>query len=177
MKIGYKIEIISKTPLCKAIIENNAITFRQKVEEQIHSNNDELDDAKIIVSIDTKGEAHLNASAGIVLGDINTFAFSFLSGVKGKLGEGNVGFWMAININNLNVNIYKYYRIRPYDINQFLKKEIISNLSIAKFSFVDSPPNIRKIGETYNNDNSTVKKVAERLLFDEFQINNRNQLY
>ena len=130
------------------------------------------------MNIKTRGEANLNASAGIVLGDTNTFAFSILAGVEGLLGEGKVGFEMEINANNLNVDIRKYYWINPYNINQFLKKEIISHLSIINFL-----PNILSIEQRQQQGSSCSDSVPERvkvfarLLFDEFQINNRNQLY
>ena len=184
VKIGYNIKIGTKTKLYQVINEpdsfkTNVLRILSSVEEESEDQREKEDDdydARIKVNIITRGKAYLNASAGIVLGDTNTFAFSFLAGVTGLLGEGKVAFEMEINVNNLNVVVNKNFWFDPYDITQFLKKEIISNLSIINF-LSDILEQQQKHGSSYGIPVFGRVKVAARLLFDEFQINNRNQLY
>ena len=179
VKIGYNIKIVSLTKLCQPLI-NNVGEFRLKVERHLSSINDLSDDAKIFINMSTKGEANLNAGAGIVLGDTNTFSFSFLAGVQGLLGEGEVGFKMLININKLDAEITKHFKILNYDFTKFLIKEIISHLSLI--DFIDRTYLLNQriqgiLGPEYSSEDTMRIAIAARLLFDEFQINNRNQLY
>ena len=96
---------------------------------------DEVGDSKITITVVGKGEVSLAVNAGISIGVPNVFTISFLTGIQGLLGSGQIGFSLELDLRKLKIKVDSFYVIKAFYITFFLKLRIEINLVFTSYEF------------------------------------------
>ena len=156
--IGYEFE----TKLYDNILDTDKIFKEISNVKEKDKDEDENKFAKKVVG---KGEASMDIAVGIVEPDKGPIKISFLAGINGLLGSGEIGFSLGINLKNLGIDVDSFFTIQACVINVFLKLEIEIDIEFYKLEFEFFIFNIKLFGIKYEQHN-IIRKMITELIFD-----------
>ena len=178
-KVGLYIGLGFKTQLYDEIMDTDVI--KKKVDKLLdikeEEDDEDEDDTMFIIKLSAKAEVSIAASAGIVLGDPDQYAFTFLAGINGLMGSSEIGIGLIINLNRADITLDKFYEIEAFCIDLFLKMQIFMNLVLVKLKIEIYILKYPIIGFNWGKHDKIYLKVLASKLYENFILMNKNQLY
>ena len=73
---------------------------------------DEDEESKFSITVSGKGEVSLDVSVGIKTPSTGPYQISFLAGINGVLGSGEIGFSLEFNLEKFDIMVDSFYAIK-----------------------------------------------------------------
>ena len=125
--VGFYIKFGFETKLYDNIFNSDKIYWVTK--------DDEDEESKFSITVSGKGEVSLDVSVGIKTPSTGPYQISFLAGINGVLGSGEIGFSLEFNLEKLDIMVDSFYAIKACFISVFLMLKIKIDLKFYKMEF------------------------------------------
>ena len=155
IKLGFYIGFEFKTHMYKQILNTSKWFHEVKNDYE----DDEEDDTKLSIKLVGKGECSLSVGVGIAE-NFGTVEISFLAGINGLLGSGEIGFSLDINFNKWKMSVDSFLVLKAFYISLFLKLKIEIDLKFYKFSIEIYIFKVPFFGEKFEKHKLIIKKLS-----------------